>query len=342
MSHAGSSNAPVVCVEAVCNEDNWETLFGEGKYTLVLPYLLHRVAIAEDTSGPDHLDVATAMKKLSDVYNALGDFAASRLIAARALDIGEKTLGAHHIGITEFLCDLADVMTLQGECGAAHTLLVRALVIRETVLDPYDFQVAIVLQKLASSFANCRQWTTAQPLVERCVHIYMHYNGVHGRWHASLASAYQLWGSMMMDQGDFGAARELLNRALDIIKVEYRDVDNHHNKFAVLMSLASVNEQEGRLDQAQYLLEHILPKAEMEFGPHHPTVGCILGNLAKTRRIRQSQKFYETRACYRRGHARLGTFLFCQFQNEPGSYPFRESMQCVWCGRRHIEAMWTV
>ena len=80
------------------------------------------LAIREKVLGPDHLDVASTLKKLAQLYSDEGRFDLVETPYLRTLSIREKTLAPDHPDVLSALDDLASLYHIQGryhELGSA-------------------------------------------------------------------------------------------------------------------------------------------------------------------------------------------------------------------------------
>src|SRR5262245_11525611 len=66
-----------------------QRLYLEGMYGEAEAYYLRALAVAEQTFGPDHLEIATALNNLGVVYKYLSRFAEARRVYKRSLTITE-------------------------------------------------------------------------------------------------------------------------------------------------------------------------------------------------------------------------------------------------------------
>ena len=68
------------------------------------------LAIKERIYGTDHLEVATSLVNLAEVYRKRAEFDKARLVHERALRIRERSLGSRHPDIAASLSRLASVL----------------------------------------------------------------------------------------------------------------------------------------------------------------------------------------------------------------------------------------
>ena len=81
----------------------WDTLNQEvlrlyraGQYERAIIVAQEALKVAEDNVGPNHLDVATSLNNLAELYKTQGHYAKAEPLYKRALSIEEKALGPDH------------------------------------------------------------------------------------------------------------------------------------------------------------------------------------------------------------------------------------------------------
>ncbi len=80
------------------NQRAWE-LFQQGKYTEAIPLAEKALAIREKVLGLEHLDVATSLNNLAELYPVQGDYSKAEPLYVRSLAIREKALGGEHLDV---------------------------------------------------------------------------------------------------------------------------------------------------------------------------------------------------------------------------------------------------
>ena len=85
---------------AYSGEKSWESLnsqflksYSQEQYPEAAESAKSALKVAEETFGPDHLNVATSLDNLALVYAAQGKYAEAEPFYKRALAIREKALG---------------------------------------------------------------------------------------------------------------------------------------------------------------------------------------------------------------------------------------------------------
>ncbi len=124
---------PAYAQEALWKELNAKggTLYQQGRYAEAAKVAQEALKVAETTFSPDHLDVATSLNNLAEVYRTQGKYAEAEPLYKRALAIREKPLGPNHPSVATSLNSLALLYDAQGKYAAAEPLYKRALAIQE-------------------------------------------------------------------------------------------------------------------------------------------------------------------------------------------------------------------
>lgn len=215
-----------------------------GNYQEALPYFTRALAICENTQGLDHLDTAFKLNDYALLLCALGgsnNLATARSLLDRALSIREDKLGREAHETATTLNNLGLVLQSQGEFAEALAYYERALKIRENGLEPEGIHTARVLDNLGR-------------LYYEMAHFY------HDMGHLSLALPYIRRGR---------AIRENLLEP------------THPDTATSLRSLGWVLQDQGALDEARPLLEHVLTVDIASYGPDHHLVRDDLESLVR-------------------------------------------------------------
>ena len=84
-----------------------ESLFEQRKYAEALPLAQQALRAAEAEFGPVHLNVATSLNDLAEIYRAQRNFAQAEPLLKRSLAITEKIKGPNRPDVVAVLSDLA-------------------------------------------------------------------------------------------------------------------------------------------------------------------------------------------------------------------------------------------
>jgi nucleoside phosphorylase/tetratricopeptide (TPR) repeat protein len=232
------------------------------------------LALAE-TGGATDTIVAIVLSNLAALLRELGDPAAARPLAERALAIAEAALGPDHPDVATRLSNLAAVLRDLGDPAAARPLLERSLTIAEAAYGPDHPDVANHLNNLATVLQDLGDPAAARPLAERSLTIT---EAALGPTHPAVANRLSNLALVLQDLGDPAAARPLLERALAIAEAAYGP--DHPDVAIRLNNLALVLWDLGDPAAARPLAERALAITEVALGPDHPTVATLLSNLA--------------------------------------------------------------
>ncbi|MBI3775714.1 MAG: tetratricopeptide repeat protein, partial [Gammaproteobacteria bacterium] len=95
----------MVCAEPLAQAEltEWEKLNGEvmslyqqGQYANAVPVAKKALALAEQTLGANHPNVAGSLNNLAELYRIQGQYKQAAPLYQRALTIWEKALGPDH------------------------------------------------------------------------------------------------------------------------------------------------------------------------------------------------------------------------------------------------------
>ena len=87
--------------EAAALNEKVSELYRAGKFVEAVPLAQRALAIREKALGPDHLDVATSLINLAELYRNQRRYADAEPLYKRALAIREKALGPDHPDVAQ-------------------------------------------------------------------------------------------------------------------------------------------------------------------------------------------------------------------------------------------------
>jgi tetratricopeptide (TPR) repeat protein len=124
--------------------------------------------ILERALGPDHIDVAFAMRNVASIDLDRGNLAQARTLYDRALAIAEKALGPEHIDLGGYLDGAANVRSSAGDHSAALALRERALAIDDSgARGESSLEAAVTLYNLGDDYAALGRYEEARAAYQR-------------------------------------------------------------------------------------------------------------------------------------------------------------------------------
>jgi tetratricopeptide (TPR) repeat protein/CHAT domain-containing protein len=250
-------------------------LYSQGKYAQAAPIAERYVAWARQRHGEDHIEYATSVARLADVYKAQGRYSEAEPLYKRALAIDEKSLNPEHLDVARDLNNLAGLYNSQGRYAETESLYKRSLAIREKALGTEHPDVGQSLNNLAEPYLRQGRYAEAEPLLKRSLAIRERALGAE---HPDVATALNGLGELYRVESRYAEAEPLLTHALAIrenaLGPEHPDVATALNGLALLYSV------EGRYAEAEPLLTRALAIRENALGPEHPDVGTAIASLA--------------------------------------------------------------
>lgn len=250
-------------------------LYGAGRYDEALPMAEQVLAIREKMLGVEHLDVASSLNNLANLYADKGDYVKAEILYQRALAIREKVLGPEHPSVAGALDNLALIYADKGSYEKAEPLHQRALAILEKVLGPEHPNVATSCNNLALLYQVKGDFAQAEPLYQRALVIW---EKALGPEHPRVAASLHNLGNLLYIKGDYVRAEPLHQRALAIrekaLGPEHPDVAGSLSSLAILYS------EKGDHVKAEPLYQRALAIWEKALGPEHPSVARVLNRLA--------------------------------------------------------------
>ena len=105
-------------------------LYRTGKYDRAEIVAKKALEIAEKNVGPNHLDVASSLNNLAELYVTQGKYAQAEPLHKQALAIKTKALGPNHPHVAQGLENLAELYRATNRKEEAEKLEQRAAAIR--------------------------------------------------------------------------------------------------------------------------------------------------------------------------------------------------------------------
>lgn len=270
------TNAAQEAVSAEAEELNKKVieLYAQGRFDEALPMAKRLLLMLEQSVGPEHPEVASALNILGLLYREKQDFAHAEPLFIRALAINEKAHGPEHSGLATTLSNLAGLYQERGDYDQAEPLLQRAMAIDEKVLDSNDPGLATDLNNLAELYRAKGDYARAEPMYQRALAIY---EKALGPDHPDVASPLGNLAALYNEKSDYARAEPLFRRALAINEKALGP--EHPDTALALNNLGLIYEEMGHYDLAEKYLLRALVIREKVFGRDGPNTGDTLTNL---------------------------------------------------------------
>jgi tetratricopeptide (TPR) repeat protein len=249
-------------------------LRARGRYAEAEPLFQRALHIREQTSGPEHPDVALSLLYLAILYREQGKYAEAEPLFLRALYIWEQATGADHSDVATALNNLAILYWEQGRYIEAEPLFERALHIWEQAVGADHPQVAYTLNNLALLYKSQGKYVEAEPLFQRALFIQEQAMGAD---HPQVAFPLNNLAALYQEQGKYTEAELLFERALHIW--EQAMGADHPDVARALNNLAAVYRTQNKYAEAEPLFERALHIWEQTLGGDHPLVAHTLEDL---------------------------------------------------------------
>ena len=234
------------------------------------------LAIAEDTYGPEHPNVATEMNNLAVSLLSTNRLREAEPLMRRALAIDEASYGPDHPTVARDLNNLAQLLRGTNRLGGAEPLARRALAIDEAGYGPEHPNVARSLNNLAQLLQDTDRLCEAEPLMRRALAID---EASYGAEHPSVAIRLNNLAQLLKATNRLECAEPLMWRALAIDEAIY---GLKHPDVAIdLNNLARLLQARKRFGDAEPLIRRALAIDEASYGSEHPNVAIRLHNLAQ-------------------------------------------------------------
>ena len=244
-------------------------------FTGAEPLMRRSLAIAEESFGADHPDVATTLNNLAGLFHNTNRWAEAEPLFRRALAIDEASFGPDHPKVAIRLSNLALLLQDMGRLREAEPLMCRALAIEEASFGPDHPKVTGNLICLADLLKAMNRTSEVEPLVRRALAID---EQAFGPDHPEVAGDLKTLAQFLKATNRPLEAEQPMRRALAIDEQSFGP--GHPAVAGDLNTLAQLLKATGRSREAERLMHRSLSVYEQLLGPDHSTVGVVLNNLA--------------------------------------------------------------
>jgi len=240
-------------------------LLARAQYMQAEPLLRQALAIREQELGPTHLETASSLDLLGQLYQRQGKYKKAEHLLQRALAIREQRLGPTHPDIVQSLSSLGDFYGRQGEYKKAEHLLQRALAICEQALGPTHPDTASSLNHLGWLYSLYAKHKEAELVFQRALTINKQ---IHGLTHPSTIADLVALGFIYSKQARYREAEPLLQEALAVREQLLGPI--HPDTVQVLISLGWLYWCQTRYKEAEPLFQRALAACEQLLDSVHP------------------------------------------------------------------------
>ena len=263
-----------------------------GDYEAAVKIWERLLAWSEIKQGPGHLDTASSLSGLANLYLIVGEYALAENLFRRSLSIREQVLGTDDVLVAVTLSDLGNTLKEQGKYAIAAQLLNRSLDIYKKKDDLNAIGVAAVMSNIGSIFTFQRDFSKAEASFLASIEI---------REKAALpedlnlATTLNELGNMYMMKGSYEKASVSLQKSLRI--KEFFLGPEHSEIGLINFNLGKFYSKEGRyLEAAKYFLKAV-KISEDSLGPWHSQTGAYvqaLGQLyRKMKLLSKAEPYYK-------------------------------------------------
>ena len=216
---------------------------------------------------------ATALRNLTDVLIASGDYKAALDTAQRARDLRAQA-AVDALDLAEDLDRVARALVLLDRYGEVAVVIDRAIAIKEAARPRDVAALARTLALRATLHQGVREYARARAVLAEVVKM----REAPAAEHPDLADALRQMAVVCWIDGDLKQSQHFAARALAIAERLLRP--DHPDLSAYLKSLALPTQDLGDPSRALVLRERALGIAERALGPDHPVVADQLNDLA--------------------------------------------------------------
>ncbi|MEM9275931.1 MAG: tetratricopeptide repeat protein [Cyanobacteria bacterium P01_F01_bin.143] len=237
---------------------------GQGIYDEAEFWYQQYLSVSQDRFGDEHLEVASSLNNLANLYRVRGRYWKARPLFQKALDLSKNLLGEKHPEIATILENLALLYCERGHPYNAEPLYQEALKIREQFFKEHPLALANTLNNLSGLDCSLNNYEQAEIHLERTLKIREDYLGIN---HPDVATTLNNLGYVYENQKRYEEAEQKYQEALELRKrllgEEHPDVAQSLHNIGVLCA------KQKQYRKAKILLEQALSMFEKFLGTRH-------------------------------------------------------------------------
>ena len=236
------------------------------------PLMRLAVAIAEQSLGRDHPDIAGYLSNLAQLLGATNRLAEAEPLMRRVLGIWERSHGADRVHLSTALNNLAGLLVATGRFEEAEPLLRRGLELDEQHFGPEHPKVGAALNNLAELLREVNRLAEAETMLRRALDIW------EKQGHPDFAHGLNNLASLLQATNRLEEAEPLYRRAVAIVE---QSLGPDHPQLAnPLHNLAGSLQTRKQFAEAEPLMRRVVSIFEKSLGANHPNVATVLNSLA--------------------------------------------------------------
>lgn len=255
--------------------------------------VLKKAIAIREKEVPDHLDVATGLIFLAEIYRINRRYVEAEPLFKRALAIRTKRKGPEHLDVANALTFLADFYREIDRYEEAEPLYKRALAIRKKQQGVGHLDVSSILTDLALLYQREGRYAEAEQSFKEALAIREKLDN------SDLSSGLMFLAEFYGSQRRYGEAEPLIKRALRIRETQLGP--EHLDVAAVLLYLARLYQEQGKYAESETLFKRVLKIRETQLGPEHSLVAESLHDLGRL--YRGQNNFTEAEQMFKRALA---------------------------------------
>ena len=242
-----------------------------GQYQAALLLYKRAARISEKRLGINHLTTARLLSNVGTAFSNLGRLPEAILQFNKAIKIQEMLVGASHPDIAHTLSFIGDALAGMGQYDEAKRTLKRSAAILELFVGSIHPDLANTLLQLSSVFGLKREYDGAIDFAKQALFIRI---VTLGDDHPVTSSGLSLTGSLYNLMGQQELAIPLLKQAVNnyqvvrnqVSRIGARELHAYTQSIShSYQTLASILVDEGRLSEAQEVLDMLKEDEQFEF-----------------------------------------------------------------------------
>ncbi len=266
---------------------------GLGLYSAAHPMLEQAVALEEQRSDGDGLQLMDALLHLGQLEREEGNYTSAEAHLKRALELGRGVLGARDTLVGTAMNSLGGLYEISGRYTEAEPLLQEALRIYQQAVEPAGASTATVLNNLFVLYWRMGDYARARSYLEQSLSLR---EKLLSPDDPQLATGYNNLGALYFSEHRYADAQRAYERARRIWEAA---LGPEHPRIAnVLNNLAEVAWAQKRYEEATRDFQRSLAIKEKLLSPGDPSLAVTMNGLANV--YRDEGRFDDAETLYRR------------------------------------------
>ena len=252
-------------------------LLTAGRKDEAVPLIEQAATYAEQHLGPTDPEFIDYLFALGLLHKAQADYAAQEEVFRRIVGLLRQRSDETSSTLALALGELSVALDHHGRNPESLEVQREALEIAELTMGAAHPYSATIRNNMALRLNEAGQRDQAEALLRQTLELFEGRPGIHER---ELIAPLSNLGALLMGNGDFAAARPVIERAAQISR--RTSPPENYTRIGAEINLASLEREDGNLRQAEAMFRQALARFEVQLGPEHQGTARVRALLGGT------------------------------------------------------------